>query len=159
MPHRTRSHCAGAFAAMMIATMPGACAAAVAESFAFEQRALDEALRPAAQRGAPATGRYAYVVSTHQVMKTRVVQFAVWLDARNCALPLAANNDPLGVAAHAVRGRLERGARAVRIDAHANAATGAPAGRVSVEVRGTDAAAVARAVRESLRRMNLVCGG
>jgi hypothetical protein len=56
-----------------------------------------------------------------------------------------------------VRGRVARGARVVRIDAHANAARGASAGRAAIEVRGAAAAAVARAARGILERLNLVC--
>lgn len=155
MPHCRSSRCAAAIVLAM-AGLPGRSSAAVAEDFAMEQRALDDVLRPNARQDAPA-GLYAYLVSTHVVMKARVVQFAAWFDARGCALPLAANHDPLGVAAHAVRGRLQRNARTVRIDAHANAASGAPTGRVAVELRGTDAAAVAYAAREMMRRLHLVC--
>lgn len=155
MPRISRQYRAGAIAVLAMAALPDLSGGTAADDFAAERRALEDVLRP---RGPTPPGRYVYVVSTHAVMKTRVVQFAAWFDARDCAVPLAANHEPLGVVANALRGRLERSARAVRIDAHVTAASGAPAGRAAVDVRGGDDAAVARAAHDMLRRLSLICG-
>jgi hypothetical protein len=145
-------------AVFLAVMMLGGAAPSVAQSYAIEREGLEEAFRGS---GAPAThpvrARLVNFTATYKLMQRSIVGFTVSLDADKCALPLAANGTPLGAVAYTVRGRVARGAREVRIDAHANAARSASAGRAAIEVRGADAAAVARAARGILERLNLVC--
>jgi hypothetical protein len=157
MPRRVGPTRAERIVVAAAAALLAAAGDADAQAFAAEQRGLDEALRPSPQKNGQApSARYAYLVSTQVVMNRRVVQFTAWFDADRCAVPVA-GHEPIAPAAYAVRGRLERSEEGVRIDAHASALSGATVGRTAVEIRGVDAAAVTRATRQVLQRLELVC--
>jgi hypothetical protein len=90
----------------------------------------------------------------------RVTSFTVWLDHAACPLPLDQNNRlaDSGAARHVVRGKVTHRDDRVHIEAEAQQRPGgAKLGPFTAESEGEDVAAVAKATRDVVEKLKLVC--